>query len=330
MKNVKIIKEIAQCDGGKDRVYVADNGLCIRDVVIEAGIGEEIFIGHLSDLHFNYCNQEDFAQADPVVMSTYEYRLWNKDASSVPKARKCLEFLRDADFIVINGDTLDYLSHGAMELMDREVWDKYSNLIATLGGHEIAKKMQGKVEETSSYYDRLNYLKSYWRHDVYYVSRLIKNKVLIIGLLNDQAIHYEEQVQKLEADLQLAREKGYIVLIFAHEAIATKNPLHKNITEADVLEVGDPSAFPKDFYNGTTRNQKMVGSELCDEPAKAIYKLITGNADVVKGFFAGHLHNHIHLDIIAKTPSGENAVIPQYVNTATAYGDGHLMRILIK
>jgi hypothetical protein len=59
--------------------------------------------------------------------------------------------------------------------------------------------------------------------------------------------------------------------------------------------------------------------------------MIVNSADVIKGVFGGHLHNEMYLEIAAKNGDGTPATIPQYVKTASAYGDGGgMMRILIK
>lgn len=330
MKQTEHVKEIYTAADRADCIYTSPEGLYIRDVELDLGLGEEILIGQLSDIHFNYCNEQDFREADPVVMSTYQYREWNKGATTVPKARRCFEFLDDADLIVVNGDSMDYLSHGAMELMQSEIWDKYPDCIATVGGHESARRMQGKVDENTTLEERLSVVQSVWKHDIYYVSKLVKNKVLVVGMYNNQATCPKVVYEKLKEDIALAREKGYKVLLFAHESFATRNPQHENITLDDIMLAGDPSGFPKDFYSGVTRGNKMVGSDLCDEETRGVYELIVSSADVVKGVFAGHLHNDMYLEIMAKTPDGKAATIPQYIHTATAYDKGHLMRILIK
>lgn len=318
-------KTVFASQSGLDTLYLAGNGLHIREVVIEAGIGREIVIGHLSDIHYNYCNFQDFDEADPVIMSTLEHRHWLAGGASVPKARKCLDYLKDADQIVLNGDTLDYLSHGAMALMQREIWDKYPGIIATVGGHELARKMQGTVPENLSREELLAIVERFWKHDIYYVSRLVKDRVLVVGLFNDLSRFTPEQCTKLAADIALARSKGYILLLFAHEPIATGNPAHKTVTAEDAIQVGDPSGFPYNYCDG-----RLAGGSNSDPATRAVYQLIVNNADVIKGFFAGHLHSHLYLEIAAKLPDGTHTVIPQYIHTSTAYQDGHLMRILIR
>ena len=328
MKTTDKVKEIYS--SANDNIYFNSEGLCIRDVTLDLGVGEEIMIGQLSDIHFNYCNEQDFSEADPVVMSTYEYREWNRDAATVPKARSCFEFLDDADFFVINGDTMDYLSHGAAELTKREVFEAHPNCIATIGGHESAKRMQGKVDENTTLQERLEIVQSIWPHDIYYASKLLKDKILVVGIYDNQAVCPEKVLENLKKDIAKAREKGYFILLFAHEPFVTGNPKHTVVTEDDVLQAGDVSGFPKDFYRGLSRGNKMVGSDDCDDTTKEVYKTITTNADVIKGIFAGHFHNDMYFDILAETSKGEKATIPQYIHTATAYSKGHLMRILIK
>ncbi len=308
-----------------DEIYKIENGVVVRDVTLPLGIGEEVMVAHLNDIHFNYCNQADFDNGDPVLLSTYEYRKWLADAASVPMLRRCLEVVSDADQYVFNGDTFDYLSEGAKELMDNEIWNKIDGAIATIGGHERAVQMQGKVPETNTIEDRYKILEEYWRHDIYYYSRLIKNKVLVVGFCNDRAYITKESLEKFKADIKMCRENGCYILMFAHEPIVTHNPDHKNYSVDRFMTIGDPSGSPWDFCEGF-----MLGGSRGDEISHEFYDTIVNNADVVRGFFAGHYHNDMHLDINAKLPDGTDTIIPQFVSTALAYGAGHVMRILVK
>ena len=318
------------CAEANDIIHKATNGMYIRDVTVQAGIGTEVHIGMLSDVHINYCNAQDFAEADPVIMSTYENRKWNANAESVPKLQRALSFLDDMDQLVLCGDTLDYISHGNMELMQKEIWDKHPEILAVVGGHELHRKMQGKVPDPSTVEQRLAIIEAFWKHDIYYCSRLVQNKVLAVAMLDHEARFNQEQLYKLRQDLDLARQKGYAVLIFVHEPFATHDPRHREFRAEDTMHLGDPSGYPRDFCGGAARNTYMVGSEECDETTKAVYRLITHSADVVKAVFAGHFHSDIHLEIRGQTPDGTPTPIPQYISTALAYGAGHLMRILVR
>ena len=94
--------------------------------------------------------------------------------------------------------------------------------------------------------------------------------------------------------------------------------------------VGDNGGFPRNFFSGNTRGDIMVGAKECDEITQSVYNLIVSSTDVVKAVFTGHYHNDMYTEIAAKTPDGSDSIIPQYIHTATAYDNGHLMRITIK
>ncbi|MBE5770300.1 MAG: hypothetical protein E7336_02880 [Clostridiales bacterium] len=327
MKSVVNVKDIYGDISDKNRhIYLGDNGLHIRDIEIEANLPEPVEIGHVSDLHFNYCNQQDLDEAHPALMSTLENRKWLANAESVPTARRCLEFISDADLIVANGDTLDYLSHGAMEIMQREIWDRYPQAMASLASHDMTRKMQGKVIDPTPREEREKILQDFWPHNIVYASRILKNKVCCAVLLNDLRLLRESIYEPLKKDIEWARENGGVVLIFGHEGFCTRNPKESCLKKEDMLLAGDfaPTQEPYDFCHGG------VGGYEADEATKKIYDLIVNSADVVRGVFAGHHHNHMYLEILGKTPDGQDRIIPQYVNTASAYDNGHVMRILVK
>ena len=328
MKTFEIEKTV--CVKENDIIQKATDRTYVRDVTIPAGIGTEAHIGLLSDVHINYCNDRDFEEADPVIMSTYENRKWNANAESVPKLQRAFEFLDDMDQIVLCGDTLDYISHGTMELMQKEVWDKHPDVLAVVGGHELHRRMQGKVPDPLTDEERLAIIEQFWKHDIYYAAKLIKDKVLTIAMLDHEAHFNENQLRKLQADLENARQNGYVVLIFVHEPFATHNPLDREFRAEDTMHLGDPSGYPRDFCDGAARGTCMVGSDECDEITREVYELITHSADVVKAVIAGHFHSDIHLEIMAHTPDGTATAIPQYISTALAYGAGHMMRICIR
>ena len=95
----------------------ADDGVIERRIKISSKkSGKPIRISHLTDLHFNFCNQDDIKENDPVLMSTYENREWLKNGSSVENALRTLKHAEGSDAIVITGDILDYLSYGCEEL----------------------------------------------------------------------------------------------------------------------------------------------------------------------------------------------------------------------
>ncbi len=328
------MKKLASCnvlhDGKEGKLYVTENDVYVWDVTVDAGLGTEVLVGHISDIHLNYCNEQDFKEADPVLMSTYENRKWLANGASIPHLHNCLAVLDDVDQLVFNGDTMDFLSHGTMELMQREVWDKIPGVIATVGGHEISVKMQGKVAERLSRDERIKIVGDFWKHDMFYTSKVIKEKVMIVGFFNDRGMCNKTQVEKFRADIEKARKNGYALLVFAHEPIRTNNSKEAHFTEDMALLKGDTSSFPENFCDGIICKMNALGADGCDESSKEFYNLLVNNADIVKGFFAGHHHNNIYTEILAKTSSGKESIIPQYIHTASAYAKGSLMRILVK
>ncbi len=326
MNALHSIMQVA-CHSAEDYIFIEETGLYVRDVTLNLGANEEICIGLLNDVHLNFCNRADFLEANPVTMSTYQNRQFCAGAACLPKLHNCMAALEGADAVVLNGDTMDYFSHGTVELMQKEVFEKYPEVIATVGGHERARQMQGTVPEAKDAWATcMQQLQVIWPHDIYYATKCIQNKVLLIGMCNDFSRFTAHQHQKLQADLAKARQNGWSVLLFMHEPIATGNPVHSKIELQDPLLVGDRSVYPINLCNGPD----LAGGEGSDAATLSVCHTITHSADVIKGVFAGHLHSDMHLDILAHTPGGDAAIIPQFVHTATAYHNGHLMRIFVK
>ena len=85
----------------------------------------------------------------------------------------------------------------------------------------------------------------------------------------------------------------------------------------------NPNIYPESEYSLRT-----------DEATDAVYDLITKNADVVKGIFAGHWHSQFYGDTFASyEKDGEiiNTTIPQYVISGNVYfPSGIVNRITVK
>lgn len=322
MSDFQIVKQIFSDPSGEaGDISVIGNGLHLWSVTIRAGLDESVCIGHTADLHFNWCDEQDLAEADPVLMSTLEHRRWLAGGSSVENAARSLAFLNDTtDQVVVNGDTLDYQSHGAMGLMRREVWDKYPGILATVGGHELTRRMEGTVPETlpqAVLYDRLE---RFWRHDIYYASKLVKGRVLVVTVLNDGARFNAQQVKKFSEDLESARANGYVVLLFGHEPFRTNVPEDRSVGVEDILIRGDLSGFPMDLCD--------FGPD--DEDTRAFNALIAQNADLIRGVFSGHLHDSLFRRIAGRTKDGAPASIPHFILTTNACDKGHVMRITVE
>lgn len=309
-----------------DAFYKFENGLSVREVSIDTGSEDDnaVEIVQGTDFHYNYCNEQDLEEKNPSTMSTYYNRGLNPNGSSVRVTSKCMEYASFFDQTVVTGDVIDYLSHGALELMQKYIWDPYPDTLVTLGNHDPVRVMglPTDVPDPTSVASRFEILQKYWKHDLYYESRLVKDKVLVVQMDDGQNKFWDVQVDKLKADIEKARNNNYTILIFIHEPISTGNP---NDTNVPYLYTGDSgSATPADFY------KKDVVSPDNGGATKSVYDLIINNGDVIRGVFTGHLHNDHYTEIEAKTASGEKVIIPQYTLCGSFYGQGHVMKITVK
>lgn len=313
-------------DDKKGWIYEsASDGVMIREAEIDSGRGgDSVTVVQLSDLHFNLCDEVDKAENNPTVMSTYEYRKWLADGASVDNAERSLAYAEKAgaDKIVITGDVLDYISHGNLSLLEEVVWKKYPGTVIAAGNHEWIQCNEGHVPETLTFDERRQIIENAWasHHGLYYHSEVIKDKVMIVQLENGTGAFWESQVEPLRADIEKARHDGLAVLIFAHIPLATNDPAGREVAP---IRKNDTGVW--NFCDG----KDIVGSNATGA-TKAVYDLIVNNADTVKGVFCGHFHSDYYTEISARTSTGENAVIPQYIMTGTAYDTGHALKITVK
>ena len=279
--------------------------------------GRALRIAHLTDLHLNFCNQRDIEENDPVLMSTYENREWLKNAESLDNAIRTLSHAKNADAIVITGDILDYLSYGAQELAIEHIFKPYPNLIATLGNHEMSRKVQGKLPETMPLEEKESKLKAFWPNELHYSSKIIDGRVMLIQMDNCSAkIGFtEEQVLRLYNDINYARENDCIVLLFFHIHIT---PYYEKYLNANTDKIGDEAWLTDEL------NRHGIKPSHGETTAKMI-ELITSSADVIKGCFCGHMHSDFYCEI--KADNGQ--AIPQYILIGAPYGKGHLLNINI-
>lgn len=274
--------------GPNGKAYKVTNGnFTVREHVFDSGKGgEAVEIVRITDIHYNYLNAEDKAENNPTLISTRNYRYWLYNGQSAANVRPRLEYAADSDLLILTGDVLDYLSRGALEITHKEVWNKYPDTLICNGNHDYVQIMEGKMGEVLSFEERYQMLRDGWKHDPLYTSRVLKDKVMVIQLDNGQSRNLDGQAEKLTADLELAREKGYVVLLFMHIPLEHE----KKSQTADVQER---------------------------------YRIITESADVIKGIFVGHEHVDGYSEIPATTPDGTVTVIPQY--TATMSGTSRII-----
>jgi predicted MPP superfamily phosphohydrolase len=287
---------------------------------MDASPNTKVEIIQISDLHFNYIRPDELS--NPTLAATNTGRTWlkisdsnNANQGSIPSTINAMQYASKFDQTVITGDAIDVLSEGALDLVHKYVWDVDTNVIIAPGNHEYYQSWETSpyVSESLTYEQREQILANRWKHDLHYYSRLIKDKVLCVMLDNADGSYLSGQADKLAADIQRARESGYIILIFQHQPISTGNPLHTEVAPIP----GSPysSQSPHNFYAAPS------GSEA--------YNIIVSSADVIKGIFTGHLHADFSIEIAA-TANGQPATIPQHVLTANPYNrHGNVMKITV-
>ena len=259
--------------------YKMSGGVVVREVTIDTGKGgEDIEIVQLTDIHINYCTAEDLQ--DPVLKSTYENRKWLANFAVKSNLQKCLNYAKDADQIVITGDILDYLSKGTLAKAKEYIFDPYPTVMATLGNHEPVKKCQGKVAENTSFTTRMKELEENWLGDVYYQSKVLGDKVMVIAMDNgslvdekkQQGVFWERQVELLRADLATARANGYAVLLFYHVPISTANMKYEKVQSTFI---GDKNNVTFNFFAYGVGYSSTGAS-------KEVYELIVNNGDIIR------------------------------------------------
>ena len=299
---------------------ITENDIKLRDLEFDSGKGgEPVQIIQLTDLHLSWVSEED--KLDPVIASSYEHRVWSKDGRFWEKVKKCLDFAESYDLTVVTGDIFDYYTEETARRTRELIFDRYKNLIACVGNHEPARKMQGLIDEVEPIEVRVKCLEDKWCNDIYYCSRIVGEKVMAIALDNSTMNRFHDcQIEPLRKDIELARERGYIVFIFCHDPMSTGNKKYERL---DTLDRGD--CYNRNFYN----NAVQINA-LSEGASGEVYRMITSNADVIKGFFCGHYHSDFYTEIDATTPDGEKTVIPQYVMKGTVYEKGNALRITVK
>ncbi|MBE6611045.1 MAG: hypothetical protein E7632_01020 [Ruminococcaceae bacterium] len=304
----------------------ADSGVHFREITIETGKGGDVIeIDQITDVHFNYCNEKDLTY--PELAYTVTCRKWLANAAAVPGCKRAMEAAKFADLVVVTGDSVDYLTEGAIDLTWEHIWGVDPDALVTLGGHDVTRQMQTGRPNEASIEERYAVVEAAWKHDIYYESRILGDKVIAVALDNGQGHYWDCQIEKFAADLKLARERGMVILVFEHEPICTGNPEDR---ELHVFREYDKQQA--DFYHS------LIGGEGAKpyEASKTLYEMIVGNADIVRGVFCGHRHSCFYSEIRGWY-TDENGVrhektIPQPVLEANPYDSnaGHIMRIYVK
>lgn len=143
---------------------------------------KETNVVQITDVHLNYTNDED--KNNEEIMGTKKCRVWNADGVSVKSLENAMNYAKDYDQTVITGDILDYMSLGALELMDKHIWNPYPDTLACVGGHDLTRQMQTGIKDKTSLEERFDVLKKRWKNDIFYTSKVINDNVLVIVINN--------------------------------------------------------------------------------------------------------------------------------------------------
>ena len=297
----------------------------LREVTINlGGDGEPIEIYQLTDLHFNAVYDDEDAM---TKRSEAEWgHAFPDNETILATYQRCMNYAAEhADRIVLTGDLVNYYSRANYDILEQYIFRAAETVnpalagkvLMTSGNHDCTfPGAKNDLARYESYHKTMEALYAKYGVDLEYTSQVIDGRVMLVVL--DNASWYDvrsarftaNQLAKLERDIALAREKGYVMLLFSHVPLPTKNSAgHSYYIDYDA--------------NAYT-----------DAASKAVYDLITNSADVIKGYFTGHNHGDEYLEIVAKTPDGKPAFIPQYVlrdmNREKAGGTGEMTRIILK
>ncbi len=307
-------------------IYQLDNrnGVMVREAWFDSGKGgAQIKILQMTDLHLHAINRRDEQEENPSVFGSLQHRMAFRNASTLPNLKRVLGLLDGFDQVIVTGDAIDYLTWGSLELVEKYVWERIPGVLVTIGGHELTRVMEGDEPDPTTLESRYEILRGYWRHDMYYSSKILGDKALLVQINNGEGRYSDCQCERFRRDIERARRERLVLLLFQHEPVCTRNPAER---EAVPLRVND-GAGSRDFCNG------FLGAGECDQATAEIYRLITESADVIKGIFCGHWHSDFYTEVKASYIQGgtrRESVIPQYVLTGNMYDNGHIMAITVK
>jgi hypothetical protein len=152
-------------------------------------------------------------------------------------------------------------------------------------------------------------LQKVWPNDVYYTSKVLNNEVMVIQMDNSSGHFTDSQVAKLTADLEIARENMYTVLVFAHDPFKGEG-----VTLMGGGNLTSGMTLPEE---GSTDNRRLV------------FDLFIEYSDVVRGFFNGHEHSDIY-STLNGVKDGVPVSVMQFTLNANFLNFGNILQINVK
>ncbi len=308
-------------------IYLTNSGVRMREIHIDSGKNdntEPVEIAVMSDTHFIHYNEEDWKDAE--LLFTNKTRSWGRGGTHIPYMKKGMELASKYDYFVGTGDIIDFLTRGSLEVLNEfMIQPTLGKGMILLGNHDQTKQNETRQSDKVSYADRLAMMQEVYPNDILYTSEVVGD-VMVIGFDNGTYKCTEDQYQKMKADIEKARENGYIVLLFYHipYAVGGDDPNYS----ASCMASDRNCNTSINYYTGD-----VIGGpeDNLDAPTQAVYDLIKNNGDIIKGMICGHEHEDMYTEFNAFTPDGEPVIIPQHIMTSNAYfKNGNMCKITIK
>lgn len=326
--------------------YYTNYGTVIREVHITGGtmqkeLGATTEIGVLSDTHLEIVDFDGRDMYDPEYLLTAQTRSsWNTarvDDSFI----NGVKMASTADKFIITGDIIDYTAYSSLDFVKEHATDKYDNGIYLLGNHDATMTVgtSGRNDAfTARDYDQV--VQEYWMNDpddidgdgntseIIYHSEVIDG-IMLINMDNGSIYEYvQEQLDRFKVDVATARENGYTILIFQHIPFSSGDPLDEKVYPVESF--GDNAVVSTDgvhshaygnYYNqntsysteGSMYNFSYNPSRPNDAVNDEMYTIITNNSDIIKGIFAGHLHQSEYCELLPRDKDG-NVYASELVN----------------
>lgn len=328
--------------------YISNAGPVVREIHIEhtnPNVKSSVF-GVIADAHINRVDRNGKDKYDAEVMFSYWTRPGFSQKWVTEAFLNATKLISTYDTFILNGDTVDYVTYGTLDYIKEKVLDKYDNCIFSMGNHEPVKNMQTYIPDIDC--DR-NHRQLYEYFDKELLNchtTLLNDSILLMTFNNGSYYRYnQEQYDKLKEAIALAREKGYIILMFQHIMISTGNPEDTHVKSLS-QGFGDSCTHPdgRNYYNFSSTpvtgskydfqiNMHTPNDDLNDE----MYDLITQNTDVIRGLFVGHNHRCDYMEILPRNcnreiiKDGSKPTIPVHNIDSNPYDGelGNVMKVVV-
>lgn len=345
-------REEYQTSHGETAHQINYSGILFMETTIDLGLGldEPIEFISFGDQHFKYMSGLDLE--NPEIMYTAKKR---KD--SVNPIRKhyqasqaMMEYASMFDYTMFAGDTVDFFSHGSLDIAKDVLFDKSPDSLVAIGYHDyVVYTMSGRNSKEFDQRAAKDVIRGYYPNDITYASYDVPGTPIKVVYMDDSRngqFYWSDGIQnKFAADIEDARENGKYIFVLKHEGTCT-NDEDQEISKGFIT--GDPNDKNSIGYENYEKQMDykicggnvwlgdITGKENYDQVkgTRAVYDLLFHNADVIKGVFHGHVHANYVTEIKADytDENGEvvETTIPQYSSMLNNFDYGMGIKIIIK